>query len=338
MVRHSQAVRSGHSLTSVLGVVAAAAVLASVVVPITQAQSKRTRADASRYRMGELSKMHFRYAAQNGGKMYFPWYGSPSAGYRFAFAAGAGVGGLWVVSSAAAAESLNLNAYSIMNQGAGDDVRTDLVQFAPDDGLLVSRMRAKVASGGISAWWSGSFCYSPTMWFKPSTFAAESARATSSASNLTPQRVDAVAFPSAKVLLFERLGFYNSSGFPVGVSRQAPTWANPEARVNVSMMDGSVLPVEMASVNALATSTDASVRAVFHPSGPLKLYSDTSPGYEFNDDMVPPVNPFPAGQSDFRSFFWATRNGVQGRDLDRSRATEMRPRDIAGSGVVSSLK
>jgi hypothetical protein len=212
------------------------------------------------------------------------------------------------------------------------------VQFAPDDGLLVSRMRAEVAKGGTYSTWSGSFCYSPTMWFKPSTFAAESARATSNTSNLTPQRVDAVAFPSAKVLLFERLGFYNSSGFPVGVSRQAPTWANPEARVNVSMMDGSVLPVEMASVNALATSTDANVRAVFHPSGPLKLYSDTSPGYEFNDDMVPPVNPFPAGQSDFRSFFWATRNGVQGRDLDRSRATEIRPRDIAGSGVVSSVK
>ncbi|MDX2117448.1 MAG: hypothetical protein SFY96_04615 [Planctomycetota bacterium] len=336
MVRHSHAVRCGHSLTSVLGVVAAAAVLASVVVPITQAQSKRTRADASRYRMGELSKMHFRYAAQNGGKMYFPWYGSPREGYGFRYVDRRDW--LWVYSSPAAAETMSLDTYALLNGKAGLDVRTDLVQFAPDDGLLVSRMRASVAAGDFAPTWSGSFCYSPTMWFKPSTFAAESARATSSASNLTPQRVDAVAFPSAKVLLFERLGFYNSSGFPVGVSRQAPTWANPEARVNVSMMDGSVLPVEMASVNGLATSTDASVRAVFHPSGPLKLYSDTSPGYEFNDDMVPPVNPFPAGQSDFRSFFWATRNGVQGRDFDRSRATEIRPRDIAGSGVVSSSK
>lgn len=325
--------RHGYSMTDLLCIMCVAGIVVSVGLPLISAARKQTRADLSRARLVELSKLQLRYANDYGGTFYFPWVQQPFAS---GFSIHARSGGLWKLTTSG--EQLGMMWYSHLQQEYGTIAeKGELTQFAPDDAMRVGQFRDAINTrpdwieDGI---WACSYQLSPTVWYKPSMYAAENSRNDHISSNLRPNRIDDVANPSSKVLLFERLGFYNAAGSPVGVSGQPRTWAHPDARVNVSLVDGSVVPIEMQAVDALATSADPWINSVFMPSGTWKL----GLAQGLTDDMLPPVNPYPAGLTDFRAFFWATRNGVAGRDIDRERMGRVKPQNISPMMTVQPIQ
>jgi hypothetical protein len=132
-----------------------------------------------------------------------------------------------------------------------------------------------------------------------------------------------VLFPSAKVLLFERFDYTRRAR-----NFNGPVQFNaPEGRTLVCAVDGSVSEADMATLTTLAASTTTSVQDTFRPSGLFDISQaafdawDNAPGHA--GYMVPPMaqDPWQNGNGyangPYPQFFWATRNGIRGRDLNR---------------------
>jgi prepilin-type N-terminal cleavage/methylation domain-containing protein len=163
--------------------------------------------------------------------------------------------------------------------------------------------------------WPSSFLYSPTMWCSTERYAGVP-RADMTRDLLAAQSIANVASPAGKVLLWERADFRqarrNEVAFP-------PAFNNPRSRINVATCDGSVSEVAIRDLVTRAADDEQYLPSdtAFVPDGPpvAKPYSvpagssvspDTWPtGGEAGTDLEYPL------------FFWATRNGVHGRDLAR---------------------
>lgn len=115
--------------------------------------------------------------------------------------------------------------------------------------------------------------------------------------------------PHRKVLLFERFSFFDSVGNRVAsplLFARSPGWTN------VAMADGSVRFQSMSAIQTLADSTDSAIFRVFRPSGRWFANRNTVSGFDFYTDGLetPTFSPW--------AYFWATRNGLAGRDIDRT--------------------
>ena len=133
-------------------------------------------------------------------------------------------------------------------------------------------------------------------------------------------RVDQVLYPTAKVLLFERF-----DGTRKGLGGVPVQFNAPEGHTLVCAVDGSVTEVNMGALSALAESADPNVNGTYRPSD----YFDLSMSdFQYYDDAIVAAiaplsqDPWQAGAGylnggPYRQFFWATRNGIRGRDLNR---------------------
>ena len=109
---------------------------------------------------------------------------------------------------------------------------------------------------------------------------------------------------------------------PTGaVTDGAPQWNNPAAQVRAAMVDGSVRLNKTAEISQLARSADPAVNSIFRPSGvwnpstPLLKdwlgYTPSRPNEVYND-------PFENLTNDaWPAYYWATRNGIRGRDVQK---------------------
>jgi hypothetical protein len=174
-----------------------------------------------------------------------------------------------------------------------------------------------------------SYLYPPTFWFsheryRNATSTPVSAIRTDGDRYLRRNRFDDVPYPTAKVLLVERFDYTRKNRAGTG-----PVQFNaPEARTLVCAVDGSVSEINMGAITLLANSTTPSVRDTFQPSGLFDISRaafdqwDNAPGH--SGYIVPPTADDPwqngngfIGGGPYPQFFWATRNGVRGRDLNR---------------------
>lgn len=142
---------------------------------------------------------------------------------------------------------------------------------------------------------------------------------------LARNRFDSVQFSSLKAMLFER---FDSSATrrPTGVAGAAadrmPQWNNPGARPQVAFVDASVSTIKMSDVHALGESTNPDVTKVFRPSGIYNVptaYATrwlVDPADGDTDPFETGIAPF-AGTTAWRQYFYATRNGVAGQDVNR---------------------
>ncbi len=166
-----------------------------------------------------------------------------------------------------------------------------------------------------------SYIYPPVFWTAPERYTSANVVPALTDSVISGRlyvrhnRIDATPFPTLKVLTFERGDFLKAtraqSGGRVPVS---PSWLNPEAEPQSSFADGSVSKVRMKPLHDIVAGSDADLRADLEPSGI----------WNFPDIDVPDTNGlgrdpiWENGQSGTRiwkQFFWATRNGVRGRDV-----------------------
>jgi prepilin-type N-terminal cleavage/methylation domain-containing protein len=192
--------------------------------------------------------------------------------------------------------------------------------FAPGDRAM--RVFMQEFSGGNAqfdmTWiFPVSYWYPPVFWQNPSRFsAATPTRVIAGAAgpfDIRRHRLGDVSFPTKKVMLFERADFYSKR--TDGRSRQ---WNTPDASPQVCLTDGSAKTVRMADVIG-ATSTSPGLQTqngeLPQPAGnwnppdqELRYFFEftgTPAASSFQFDTVPPK---PA-------YFWATRNGIKGRDL-----------------------
>lgn len=209
------------------------------------------------------------------------------------------------------------------------------VQFSPADQGPYQRFVEEIIDKGTPfdyVIWDTSYVYSPTFWFSPQRYAASPRLPANNddpvAARVKRNRTADVLYPSSKVILWERFDFtqkkrtqqvYALAGTGTGIGSGAklpPTWNNPGANTNVATVDGSVTRVQMGTqLYPYLTDTEISRRNTYTPTdlwnptdSILTYYSMGNDGLENGGTKVPSVYP---------AYFWATKKGVQGRDLAR---------------------
>ncbi|RMH25128.1 MAG: type II secretion system protein [Planctomycetota bacterium] len=189
-------------------------------------------------------------------------------------------------------------------------------QVSPADGLLVSMARDLAGDSDYQRpelLWPSSFLLSPTVWSDTGRYPG--ARLPMEQRNVRTQSLSDVSYPESKVLVWERMDFVQrertrvvgESSLPEGFS---PAWNNIRAKPAVATSDGSVRKVSMADLYAKAGTDPA-----LNPSGSIGLPDELSILGNEDPEGVPGVARSGRGDGSYPAFFWATRDGVRGRDL-----------------------
>jgi len=228
-------------------------------------------------------------------------------------------------------EMLAPHWYSVLAASLNTGDAASPVQFSPADQSVKLRFKDTQAEPDFSFdryLWDGSYYYSPTFWYKPSRYTPTKAvrEATTMGGGgkgaaFKRVRIDDVVNPSAKVVVWERFDFSKvkrtefAASTVVGVKSLPPNWNNPGAEPSAVVADGSVSRIKMSRLHELAGSTVASERDTFRARGTWNIPDKILTDYSMNKDGL--ENGGTANRGVYSAFFWATTNGVQGRDIPR---------------------
>jgi prepilin-type N-terminal cleavage/methylation domain-containing protein len=245
-----------------------------------------------------------------------------------------------------ATEMFSAHWCSLMMQYLTANNLNSKMLFSPGDVLaqqryqrIQSELLADPGVNGISGWlWDSSYWISPTTWFNNKRYLTNlrtvvNPTQTDADRYWRRNRLDDVTSPQAKVMVNERFDFSRKNRPRSGGGREdySPMFNNPEANTRFVTADGSVDAVKMSKLYALIAATSPiEARNAYTPAGnwavPDSLLGDpnlppTSAGYGLGRDGLengdgtmfgasPHFNQYPA-------FFFATRQGIQGRDIPR---------------------
>ena len=194
-------------------------------------------------------------------------------------------------------------------------------QVSPADTHIRSLRQSYPGSAlgnGETALFPTSFLYSPTFWTSSERYDPDCGRQRNDFNRFGKTQLQAsVAFPSSKVLLFERLDFEQRERVRVEQNDalregRPPAWNNLRANTAVSVVDGSVEEVSMLELYNKTEDRNWDIapvgvgRTLDEP--PVVLNKDASPGALGGSDRT---------DGEYPLFFWATPWGVEGRDLAR---------------------
>ena len=203
----------------------------------------------------------------------------------------------------------------------------------PSDPIINERAKATDNSATIIELrgYDTSYWYPPVFWLQADRYKNENMTIIGIGPNdarwLARNRFDSVPISSQKVLLFERFDWATKRR-PTGVSGSGaanapPQWNNPGGRPQVAFVDGSVTTIRMSTVHALGESTDTNTVNQYRPAGTFAPPANYTTRW-LADPMgtpLPDADPYETGVAPFtgttswRQYFYATRNGVNGRDL-----------------------
>ena len=260
-------------------------------------------------------------------------------------------------------EMMSFHWYSIVEWENSNSWNSD-VQFAPSDVTVQDRIDDAIA--GIDELgqdntliiWDSSYVYSPTMWFdstryeygkflpqlgsgeRVGLFGRHEATNPGSPFGSLARRNGGkdVAFPSSKVMMWERFDFSKTSrvvrdmyagGGNTFKEKLSPTWNNEGAEPSVVTVDGSVsrprireiyeeIPVNLGGNPARAPLNGIVPRDPWDPG--LQAGGDGLLGfYGMDEDGLEDGRVLSPGAPNARNaaLFWATQKGVRGRDLKR---------------------
>lgn len=222
----------------------------------------------------------------------------------------------------------------MMNYIAENQLHNKIV-FAPSDRLAVNRYNAvlplvKADSFGFEGFlWDSSYWMSPTGWLAPENYRSALRIPTSNVNQWRRNRQEMIIFPQSKVILFERFDFARKTRSGTAASgRQdfSPMFNNPESTTRFVVADGSADSVKMSTLQQLAANPVTAVD--FQPTGIWDIrdsvlgdpnLSLAAQRYGMGRDGLENGDGSMSGNT-FRSwpqFFWATRNGIRGRDINR---------------------
>ncbi len=218
------------------------------------------------------------------------------------------------------------------------------VQFSPADPVIQSRFNRYrdqwLRQYGVDSFcWDGSYWASPTTWLNPQLFEPTSvstpvrAIQTNNPNDLRRNRFDDVPLPAGKVLLWERFDFTRKSrpAPSSGREEKTPQWNNIEATARFATTDGSVEQIRIADLTKYTTRASPGSAV-----GTLLARTELTPcglwGRQYgltNSFLGDPSDPSTfamrddgletgdAGTLEWPAYFWATRKGIRGRDINR---------------------
>lgn len=214
------------------------------------------------------------------------------------------------------------------------------VQFAPADRTIITRFAGLSdeypgfnLTTGV---WDSSYILSPTLWFSPRRYKddhrPETRRLNGPKSLAKRNRVASTSFPSSKVIIWERFDWTKSTRHPtiphpidpdaqpISFADEAthPQWNNTDAQPNALTADGSVLAAKISDIQELGATQSSRYADTFRPtdawnppSSLIENYGMDQDGFEIGSALVG------FGKGQYPAYFWATRDGIKGRDVVR---------------------
>jgi len=175
---------------------------------------------------------------------------------------------------------------------------------SPGDDSLRRWLENNRAAQGDPTWiFPSSYWYSPVFWQDPVRY-RNASRLTGSATNnyyVRRNKTQDVRSPSLKVLLFENKDYF---------AKNVKQWNEPGATVRYSTLDGSASELKLADVIADTDVAATDANKLRAPSGTWNPAEGEMAGYlEYG---------IPQGfrwTYNLPAYFWATRDGIRGRDL-----------------------
>ena len=345
--------RKAFTLIELLVVIAIIAILLGILIPALSSAQKTARLVKSQANLRSLSQIQEIYASEHRGSLMLPFQikgysrggglvgrgwgnvqkvGSDLPGLEFPYGAG-GYNSPWYT------EMYAFHWYSVIGGWLNQGDYASEVQFAPADRILIQRVQ-DLQDDPPRGWtldtgyWDCSYVLSPTIWFSPERYRdnlrPRALRFDPGASFARRNRMGQVSFPSQKVIMWERFDWTKKSrtatyrnptiGFDdpiqLGEERFSPQWNNFDAQPSVATADGSVTRVRIKDIFQKLYDDDPNVVRSFNPTdewdpsySALQYYSMHEDGFEIGNER--------SGAGKYPAFFWATRDGIQGRDFSR---------------------
>lgn len=229
--------------------------------------------------------------------------------------------------------------YSVIGGWLSQGDYASEVQFSPSDRVLIARNEIFEEDPPWPGWsletgfWDGSYVLSPTCWFSPERYRNDGRGVAPAFSpgqaKAKRNRMSSVSYTSQKVLIWERFdwskktrtaSFQSSSvgGPPIvfGKESHSPQWNNPEATPSVATADGSVSRVDISKIYAGMASANERVARSFTPTDMWDPSFSGLAEYKMHEDSFEIGHP-DSGMGQYPAFFWATRDGISGRDFSR---------------------
>lgn len=304
------------TLIELLVVIAVIAVLIAMMLPALGKSRSAARRILSMANLRSNAQFNHAYAGDNKdcwinpfeagtGQFHDPWVWKQNP-YPYQFGSYGWAYGPPYSISASESYGYHWIAHSFFQDS---DVQSRLrSNYAPDDGDLIRWLRENTdANAQTNFEWifPSSYWYPPVFWQDAKRF-APATRLGGSTSNqwfFRRNRTTDVLTPSQKVLLFEAKDFSD---------KRKPMWNSPGAKPQVAMTDASARTVYMTDIiSDTGAPGDRDSSLLLYPSGTWNP-TEAEMGSSYIQFGRPQGFVWTYNQP---AYFWATRDGVKGRDI-----------------------
>lgn len=343
----TRSIRSGFTLIELLVVIAIIAVLIGVLLPALGKARLSAQTVKSQANLRSIGQIQFLYAGEHrdsyinpfdtnktggGGPATGGWASvtKPSLGnnYRWEFTTGNS-------SSPWYSEMYAFHWYSLVGSWLNDGDYASEVQFAPGDKIILDRFADLLNEDNgfnlATGIWDSSYVLSPTLWFSSKRYEQDGrpdAKKNNGPQSLARRnKVFETTYPSSKVIAWERFDFAKKSRrvtntigtqiFDLGSEKLPPQWNNNDAEPNALTADGSVVTASIPDIRSRLQDNPSDSNA-YTPTDMwlprvqlLERYGMAYDGFEVGSNTAG----FGGGM--YPAYFWATRDGIKGRDLVR---------------------